>query len=101
LRGIAVEFYYRLNSNTTANDETPNSNSENKVLIYPNPANNTLHFRGLSELNKISIFDLTGKLCLVKQISNNQLDISSLKHGLYIIQIETSKGIETNKFVKQ
>lgn len=75
--------------------------SEN-IKLYPNPTTSTLNFdsKGL-EVNSIMISDVTGKV--IKSISSvsNTIDVSSLVNGLYIIQIQTDKGIYNSKFIKQ
>ena len=75
--------------------------NENSILVYPNPVKNNLFVNGLANNSKISIYDLSGKLLFNKQITNNQIDISSFQSGVYTVKIETSKGIVTKKFVKQ
>ena len=35
-----------------------------------------------------------------KQITNNQIDISSFQSGIYTTKTEIAKGIETEKFVE-
>jgi len=71
--------------------------------VYPNPAQNEL-FMEVNDLQitKIAIFDYSGQL--VKSITNNainQIDISDLKQGIYILKVSTESGHSTNRFVKQ
>jgi hypothetical protein len=81
-----------------------NSLDENSMIVlYPNPALNEL-FMEIDDLaiTKISIFDYSGQL--IKSIvnnTNNQIDISGLKQGMYILKVSTENGISTNRFVKQ
>lgn len=77
--------------------------------IYPNPVNNTLNIQ--SENNYLSnasiqVFDISGKLVWFKVIdlvkSNNELNVSHLKSGLYFLTIKNKNGIkQTLKFIKQ
>ena len=63
------------------------------VSFYPNPANNTIFFNGNSKVVKASIFDITGKQVLESNaINNNQLDVSNLKTGLYLLNIQDSNN---------
>ncbi|MEI6555250.1 MAG: T9SS type A sorting domain-containing protein [Paludibacter sp.] len=71
------------------------------LQIYLNFANNTLFIKDLIDNAKISIYDLSAELLVSKQINCNQIDISNLRSGVYIIKIETSKEIVTRKFIKQ
>jgi photosystem II stability/assembly factor-like uncharacterized protein len=72
-----------------------------EISIYPNPAKTILSVTGLTQSSKISVFDLSGKLLIIKHITNDKIDISNLKNGIYIIRITDRKGTSTKKFVKQ
>lgn len=72
-----------------------------EYAIYPNPAKNYLSISGLNENVNVAIYDMTGKLIYNNKISHNQIDVSNFQNGIFIIKIETAKGIVTKKFVKQ
>ena len=58
--------------------------------IYPNPANNVLNIVSYTVgIENINIYNLNGQLVLNKEVNNNQktLNISSLKNGIYIVDI--------------
>lgn len=69
--------------------------------LFPNPSN---HFLSVTDQNnsikRISLVDLTGSE--VFTISKNEtIDVSSLKSGVYFVEIETKYAIKINKiFVK-
>ncbi|WP_309640793.1 T9SS type A sorting domain-containing protein [Flavobacterium sp.] len=73
------------------------------IAMYPNPATNQLVVNGLSLNEKISIYDLTGKLLLQKTTYNatETIDTSHLKSGLYFISLENGMVIRKGKFIKQ
>lgn len=74
---------------------------ENSISLYPNPANNQLYFTTREVVSTIQIFSVDGKLILSNPaIFNNQIDISNLQSGTYIIKITTASGNFTSKFVK-
>ncbi len=79
--------------------ETPNSikNKIEVLKLYPNPAENFITIENVEK--KIMIFDVNGRKVLeTTDIKDkNEIDISCLKRGLYII----SDGKKTAKFVKQ
>lgn len=72
------------------------------VTIYPNPSQG-LYNIALKEKAFYSVYDLSGKL--IKQgdlnASANLLDLSQVTSGLYLINIETSKGAKTHKLIKE
>lgn len=75
--------------------------SDDIVSFYPNPANEILNFYNISKNAVILICDLSGKQILNQINSNNQIDISSLSNGIYIIKIIGNSVTITEKFVKQ
>lgn len=79
-------------------------NNQNHLKIYPNPSSNILNIN-TNFLNPytISIFDLTGKLCLRFENNNNEskIDISKLTSGKYLIQIMQENNHIIMPFIKQ
>jgi hypothetical protein len=73
----------------------------NSLLIFPNPAFQTLHIEGIANSFKAEVYDLSGKFLLTKQINTNQIDINSLAKGLYFIKLSTEEGSVVRKFVKE
>jgi len=75
------------------------------VRIYPNPVQNTLYVEIDKIMNdtEISVYSITGQLQQTKQLKNtkNEIDISRLQNGTYVLKIVNSKGIVTQKIVKQ
>jgi len=80
---------------------TPIENLQKLITIYPNPATNTLYTNGLTGINTVEVYDISGKLLLSKQLNSNQIDISSLAKGLYFIKLTTEEGSVVRKFVKE
>lgn len=75
-----------------------------KVDIYPNPASSFISLSLESNiLATISIKNIFGSLVFQQNIQQSQYDINieSLKNGVYLITVETEKGISTQKFIKQ
>ncbi len=71
----------------------------NPLLVYPNPANEKLTIgRGLKEAI-YTITDLPGKLIL--QSNSNEIDISELSPGIYIVNCKSGGSLRSAKFVKQ
>ena len=83
------------------------SGSESLFQLYPNPATDNIHlvlpeFKGVSYLE---IFDCQGKSVLAKQLSNNktnqQIDISHLASGIYLMVWSNGSVRQSWKVVKQ
>jgi len=78
----------------------------NNLVIYPNPAQNELHIKLESSIQtyEISVLNVLGEsIPLIKPRNTNEivLNISSLKNGIYVLQIKTNNQISFTKFIKQ
>ncbi|MBK6950727.1 MAG: choice-of-anchor B family protein [Crocinitomicaceae bacterium] len=73
--------------------------SGSPISVYPNPANDLLYLKGISE-GFIMITDLSGRLVLESTVQNDT-DISILASGIYVIQISDQTGqiIHTEKLI--
>jgi hypothetical protein len=60
---------------------------DSNIKTYPQPAKNTLYLENFKSNKMLSVFNSTGQLVLNSTISDGQLDVSSLKSGLYYISI--------------
>lgn len=70
------------------------------IKIYPNPTSDFLTISTTSKIEKISVIDLIGRKVNVT-FSNNIINVRSLPSGVYIIDIKTSTGNFTQKFIKK
>jgi L-ascorbate metabolism protein UlaG (beta-lactamase superfamily) len=78
------------------------SNKTNSFNIFSNPATNYIWLnRPLSSDLKIQIYDIHGKLLLEKSHLTNQIDISNLKRGIYIVKLFDTKEVITSKLIKE
>ncbi|MDR0830455.1 MAG: T9SS type A sorting domain-containing protein [Prevotellaceae bacterium] len=73
-----------------------------EISIYPNPTADELVISGQwSVLSDVQIFDITGKLIYNLQFTiYNSINVSALSQGIYLLRINTDKGIFTKKFIK-
>lgn len=69
--------------------------------IYPNPVNTGyVNIKTTSnEAVNVTVFDLLGKKVITKTLSNNKLNVSSLKSGVYLLNIEQNGASTTKKLV--
>jgi hypothetical protein len=88
----------------TINNASINENLRDLYQVYPNPLKNSLFISyNASDLRiqTIQILDVTGKLMTVVNRNFNQIDISELATGTYILRLETGSGISTQRFIKE
>lgn len=76
-------------------------------IVYPNPAKDKISLETIDSdntINTLEIIDITGKQ--IKNINyetlsqNQTIDIADLQSGVYVLIINTKKGIVTKKFIK-
>ncbi|MFY8022201.1 MAG: T9SS type A sorting domain-containing protein [Bacteroidia bacterium] len=75
-------------------------------LIYPNPAQETIIIKNDQQFKSgtIEIFDINGSLQQIEKLNRyeNQINISQLKPGFYIVKIENDKGeVLFKKIIKE
>ena len=80
--------------------------SVNDISIYPNPTNGLINFDFAdNHIKKLTVSDVTGKQIYTAsndQINqSNQVDLSNLENGIYVIVIQTDEGIFRSKIVKE
>lgn len=77
-----------------------NNNSLQSVIIYPNPTNSVLNIKN-AENSSIEIYDLLGRIVLSKNeiAIDQQLNVSNLTTGTYLIKITNNNHIKTDKFI--
>jgi hypothetical protein len=67
-----------------------------KLKVYPNPATDFVKIEIPNELvgskNIIQFYDITGKVAFTCQNSDQNINISSLNKGLYLIRIQDKSG---------
>ncbi|MBC8754527.1 T9SS type A sorting domain-containing protein [Kordia sp. YSTF-M3] len=77
----------------------------NSFQIYPNPiVTNTLQFntKNNQTIDSISIVDINGRTVLnSSNIINNQIDIQTIKKGVYFVKIQSKNKISTHKLIRQ
>ncbi|MDP5096733.1 MAG: alpha-amylase family glycosyl hydrolase [Flavobacterium sp.] len=76
--------------------------TQNTIALYPNPAKNS--FAISRDASKVEIYNIAGQLVKTYNDinSNQQLDITNLETGLYLIKIIDINGIsQTKKMLKE
>ncbi len=77
------------------------SNTTTESLdLYPNPVSNTLNFN--KEMSGyLQLFDFQNRKVYAGRIRSNELDVSSLKAGMYIVRMQSPSGqTYTSRFIK-
>jgi len=70
------------------------------LVIYPNPATSYLNIQTRKAITSVKITDISGRKIVKKLYSANEIDVSDLSSGIYIIEIQTPDGVFRKKFIK-
>ena len=76
------------------------------MVVYPNPAKNIFTIKLIENINETNtytykVISLVGKIVLSGNVTNNEINISSLASGLYLIEVFDGEKIRTTKLVKE
>ena len=79
--------------------QTEARSDKKRIVFYPNPANQILNIEAGDYKNlEIHIFDMLGKLVLSQRFKEGQVDVSSLKQGIYSLHfVSNGEFIQTEK----
>ncbi len=86
-------------SNTYLAEESPN---DKLFVLYPNPAKSGFFvIENKSENSLLEMYDIRGERVHRKKIfqSENRIDISDLKSGIYLVRLCGNSGTETRKIL--
>jgi len=103
--GIYFDFNFPIITNTTSTtveieNDTKNHQMDTDIEIYPNPAHGKLYIESEHAILKLKIMDVQGRIVAEnQQIATNslQLNLMDFQTGLYIIQVFTEFGEESEQ----
>lgn len=73
------------------------------ISLYPNPTSSMLNVESEElEVEKITIYDIIGRMVLQRSLSNNFVNLSSLENGIYLAEVEDKNRVKyIYKIVKE
>jgi len=66
--------------------------TQNKIIMFPNPAHNCIFISNPDNIKLISIFNINGIKVLENSNNLNFIDISNIESGIYILKLINSSG---------
>ena len=73
--------------------------------VYPNPALNILNISSNTNIEKLTIYDINGRLISTISLENNtlnyQINITNLSQGMYFLEINSNSLKSLEKFIKK
>mgnify|MGYP003639615077 FL=1 len=88
--------YVKVYQNTTASTD---DFFASKFSIYPNPSSNVINIRTDETIDKTQLYNTLGQLILNKDRNTKQLNIYSIKSGIYILKIYSGNKTVTKKVI--
>ena len=84
-----------------------NTTALRAIKVYPNPANDVITLSNPQNINlrSVSIYDMTGRLIITKDLQDasqqSTIDISALQSGNYLLFIKSTYGQITKQLLKE
>lgn len=77
--------------------------ASNDIKLFPNPTDDILNIKSAqtNSILSVSIVDLNGRTVLNNKNNIENINVSHLHSGLYILNLETSNGNITKRFIKK
>jgi hypothetical protein len=70
--------------------------------LYPNPTDSFLHIDSNMTFTQASIYDISGKLVMETQVTNQSISVNELAQGTYILLLRNQEGkYLSNRFIKK
>ena len=78
---------------------------EHALSIVPNPTTNFFSLQiidnGITQLKQVHIKNMLGQTMLQSKNSNTKFDISGLSKGIYLVEVQTNKGLWVGRVIKK
>lgn len=80
-----------------------NVERQQKVKMYPNPANDKWNFECAEAMNTITIYDVTGKQVYSETVNveRTAIELASFQSGIYLAKITSGDKVQYMKLIKQ
>ncbi|MFN5629270.1 MAG: reprolysin-like metallopeptidase [Bacteroidota bacterium] len=76
---------------------TRNRKAENSIVLFPNPAGNSITINSQAAINRVSIYDVCGREVFQEKLnvnnSSTSLNIASISNGVYFVRVFSNSGI--------
>ena len=79
------------------------TNDSKGLVLYPNPAKNTLNIESSTKFSQVIISDILGNVVIRQQVYNKavSVDVSGLGKGLYFVKLLNENGFIVKRFLKE
>ncbi len=79
-----------------------NTTNEQRFILYPNPTDKTVYIETEAQILSGQIYSMDGKIVkVINEEGINQINVSDLLPGIYIVRFNTNKGLQQIKLQVQ
>ena len=97
----ANQGYIQIDNISLNESLSTNSFDQNGISYFPNPVKDVLTFSNVERFTGISIYNLLGQKVLSQNGTVNQIDLSSLNSGAYIVKLTDGISVKSIKIIKE
>ena len=74
-----------------------------EYTYYPNPVQDVLHIKSPDSFERVMLFNINGQLIIDKAVNSTkeELNVSGLSSGIYLVKVLGYNSVETFKIIKQ
>jgi len=104
LMGKILDFFEHNTNTGISQPENLNNKLSEMISVTPNPAIDNIIVKSNGfEMEKVTLYDLNGRLILSEMPNNNQINvsISTFQPGVYILKVKTTFGTAVKRIIKQ
>jgi hypothetical protein len=71
--------------------------------LYPNPVGDVLNIRSSETIYSVTIYNIAGQAARILTINSNNatINMEGLNSGIYLVKVNTAKGVSTQRIVKR
>jgi len=74
--------------------------TKTEINMFPNPATDILNITNpRNDISEIQVFDINGNLIINKNENLNQIDVSTLNAGIYLVELTSNQKKNTKKLI--
>ena len=76
--------------------------SDFNINVFPNPTKGILTIEtGILKIKEVNVLSLTGELIITTTLTNENINVSALPVGIYLLEVITKDGKGYSKFIKE
>ena len=93
-----IDAHTSFSENCSANLSTSEFNLNTSITLYPNPVKDRLNVSSEKPIDSIIVYNTLGVI-VAKTATTNQIELSHLKSGIYLVKIETNNQHIVKKII--